>query len=212
MHFATGCTQPTTGGFLAADPVTLLRCYARLSRLHSSAPAEPAPFPQLQSMELQDEPNLGVHPAKKIKAAFYAELIPLLDQVSEQSQHMLHKGSFPWHEKRRRTNILLGRVTGVTSAGGSDCSQSWSAHEHPSVQKKPKKQTQSRKFIWAETRYKMSLQNKFPNNYISKCFWRRVGKNNVAQLLFWGHLAFQKLSKIPVYLWGLCQLQQNPCL
>lgn len=105
MHFATGCTQPTTGGFLAADPVTLLRCYARLSRLHSSAPAEPAPFPQLQSMELQDEPNLGVHPAKKIKAAFYAELIPLLDQVSEQSQHMLHKGSFPWHKKENKHSV-----------------------------------------------------------------------------------------------------------
>lgn len=113
--------------------------------------------------------------SKKIKAAFYAELIPLLDKVSEQSQHMLHKGSFPWHKKRRRRSILLGRVTGVTSAGGSDCSQclkcSWT-----SLCPQKKNKLQSRKFIWAETRYKISVQNKFLNNSIGKCFWRRVGR------------------------------------
>lgn len=66
------------------------------------------PSHQLQSRELQGEPNLGAHPAQKLKAAFCAGLIPLLEQVSENPSTCCTKARFPGMRKEGEQTFCWG--------------------------------------------------------------------------------------------------------
>lgn len=163
MCFATGCTQPTTGGILEADPITLLRCHARLSRLHSSAPAEPAPFPP----SLPSPRNCRVNPTW--------EFIQQNNKSSFLCWAYSSAGSGVWaipaHAAQRLISLAWEK-NNKHSAGESDssyiCWWKWllTPPEVPMniILATEKNKLQSRKFIWAKIRYKMFVQYKFPNN------------------------------------------------